>query len=62
MGDFDHVKIGDQHISTYLTDSTWSMVIISYHNDIYNVIQLIGLREKLQENPMIFMGESMVSG
>ena len=38
------------------------MVIISYHNDIYNVIQLIGLREKLQENPMIFMGESMVSG
>ena len=24
--------------------------------------QLIGLREKLEENPMIFMGKSMVSG
>ena len=31
-------------------------------NDTFDIIQLIGLREKLQENPMIFMGKSMVSG
>ena len=34
-----------------------------YHNvQATGWIQLIGLREKLQETPMIFMGKSMVSG
>ena len=32
------------------------------HGREQGVSQLIGLRENIQENPMIFMGKSMVSG
>ena len=35
---------------------------ISYIKQYQTIYQLIGLRDKLQETPMIFMGKSMVSG